>query len=53
MGVSLHVYISKFQINIGAALANVAQWIECWPASQRVSGLIPSPGTILGCPPGP
>ena len=23
------------------ALAGVAQWIECWPANQRVAGLIP------------
>ena len=23
------------------ALAGVAQWIECWPANQRVAGSIP------------
>ena len=34
------------------ALADVAQWIECWPVNQRVAGLIPSQGTGLGCRPG-
>ena len=34
-------------------LADVAQWIECWPANQRVAGSIPSQGTCLGCGPGP
>ena len=29
------------------ALAGVAQWIECWPANQKVAGLIPSQGTCL------
>ena len=33
------------------ALAGVAQWIECWPANQRVTGSIPSQGTCLGCRP--
>ena len=35
------------------ALAAVAQWIEHWPANQRVTGSIPSQGTCLGCRPGP
>ena len=35
------------------ALAGVAQWIELWPANQRVAGLIPSQGTWPGCGPGP
>ena len=35
------------------ALAGVAQWTECWPANQRVTGSIPSQGTCLGCKPGP
>ena len=35
------------------ALADVAQWIEHWPVNQRVTGLIPSQGTCLGCRPGP
>ena len=35
------------------ALASVAQWIEYWPANQRVTGSIPSQGTRLGCGPGP
>ena len=33
----------------GHALACVAQWIECGPVNQKVSGLIPSRGTCLGC----
>ena len=33
-------------------LAGVAQWIECWPENQRVTSLIPSQGTCLGCGPG-
>ena len=28
----------------GLALAGVAQWIECWPVNQRVTGSIPSLG---------
>ena len=39
--------------NRTAALAGVAQWIECWPVNQRVAGSIPSQGTCLGCRPGP
>ena len=35
------------------ALAGVAQWIECQPTHQRVTSLIPSQGTYLGCGPGP
>ena len=35
------------------ALAGVAQWIECQPANQEVTGLIPSQGTCLGCWPSP
>ena len=35
------------------ALAGVAQWIEYWPVNQRVTGLIPSKGTCLGCRTGP
>ena len=31
------------------ALAGVAQWIELWPANQRVTSSIPSQGTCLGC----
>ena len=34
-------------------LAGVAQGIEFWPINQRVTGLIPSQGTCLGCGPGP
>ena len=30
----------------------MAQWIERQPANQRVTGLIPSQGTRLGCRPG-
>ena len=35
------------------ALAGVVQWMECWPVNQKVTGLIPSQGTCLGCRPGP
>ena len=35
------------------ALAGVAQWIECRPLNQRVSGLIPGQGTCMGYGPGP
>ena len=34
-------------------MTHVAQWIECWPVSQRVASSIPSQGTCLGCRPGP
>ena len=34
-------------------LTGVAQWIECWPANQSITGWIPSQGTRLGCGPGP
>ena len=46
------LYIWKLRIML-LALAAVAQCIECQPANQRVSGLIPSQGTCLGCGPGP
>ena len=29
-------------------LAGVAQWIEHWPANQRVTGLIPSQDSMPG-----
>ena len=35
------------------ALAAVAQWIECWPVNQRVTGSVPRQGTCLDCRPGP
>ena len=35
------------------SLAGVAQWIECQPVNQRVTGSIPTQGTSLGCGPGP
>ena len=34
-------------------LVGLAQWIDYWPANQRVTGSIPSQGTCLGCGPGP
>ena len=34
------------------ALAGVAQWIECRPMNQKVTGSNPSQGTCLGCWPG-
>ena len=33
----------------GFCPTGVAQWVECWPVNQRVSGSIPSQGTCLGC----
>ena len=38
---------------LNMALAGVAQWIECQPVNQSVTGSIPSQGTCLGCGPGP
>ena len=35
------------------ALADVAQWIECWPMNQSVACLIPGQGMCLGGRPGP
>ena len=35
------------------SMAGVAQWIEHMPANQRVTSLIPSQGTCLGCRSGP
>ena len=40
-------------LKVIVALAGMAQWIECWPVNQRVSGSIPSQGTCLDCRPGP
>ena len=40
------------QIRSKGALAGVAQWTECRPSNQRVTSLIPSQGTCLGCGPG-
>ena len=39
--------------NVKTALAGVAQWMECWPANQRITALIPGWDTCLGCRPGP
>ena len=39
--------------NSKLALAGVAQWTECQHENQRVTGLIPSQGTCLGCRQGP
>ena len=44
---------SNYKIKDRLALVGVAQWIECWPVNQRVTGLIPSQGASLGCGPGP
>ena len=46
-----HICISNFLFKISSALAGVAQWIERWPANQRVTGSIPSQGTSLGAGP--
>ena len=42
-------FIKKLDV----ALAGLAQWIEHRPMNQRVTGSIPSQGTLLGCGPGP
>ena len=44
---------NDFNLKKRIALADVAQWIECWPVNQRGTGLIPRQGTCLGCGPGP
>ena len=41
----------KFK-NTKKALAGVAQWIECPPVNQKVTGFTPSQSTCLGCRPG-
>ena len=46
--VSMYIYIMNVYISTYIALADVAQWIERWPANQRVAGSIPSQGTCLG-----
>ena len=40
---------TPFLKKIYSTQASVAQWIECWPANQRITGSIPSEGTCLGC----
>ena len=50
--VNIHVLPPKLK-NTETALAGVAQWIECQPANQKVTGSVPSQGTCLGCRPGP
>ena len=50
----ISVYTQQAVENLkNIALACVAHWIECRPVNQRVTGLIPSQGTCLGCTPGP
>ena len=41
------------QLQTKIALAGVAQWIGHPPTNQKVTSLIPSQGTCLGCGPGP
>ena len=41
----LSVEIKKIR-HVKNALAGVAQWIECWPVNQRVTGSIPSHGML-------
>ena len=50
LNVLQHVITKKISKSV---LAGVAQWIECQPANQRVTGSIPSQGTCLGCGPDP
>ena len=44
---------NKLRYIIFPSLAGVDQWIEHQPGNQRVTGLIPSQGTYLGCGPCP
>ena len=44
-------YVTPYK-KVTQAPAGVAQWIECQPANQRVTGSIPSQGTCLSCGPG-
>ena len=46
-------YMNFTSIKKKKSLAGVAQWTECRPANQKVTGLIPSQGTCLGCGPDP
>ena len=48
-GIGKYINVKQYK----CALAGVGQWIECWPVNQRLTGLIPSQGTPLGCGPGP
>ena len=54
--VYVYIFISKEHcVNIKShklALSGVAQWIECQPENQRVSGSVPNEGTCLGFEPG-
>ena len=43
----------SFKKLLKCALAGVAEWIERQPLNQRVTSLIPSQSTCLGCRPGP
>ena len=38
----------KFNLKNTLALTGVAQWIECWPVNQMVTGSIPSQGHMPG-----
>ena len=51
--VTLLFFVVAYLNVLTFALAGVAQWIEHWPAKQRVAGSTPSEGTFLGCRPGP
>ena len=44
-------WLVGFLQDVVPTLGGVAQWIESWPANQKVTGLIPSQGTCLGCRP--
>ena len=43
------ILTSLLLLQTSLAPAGVAQWIEHGPTNQRVTGLIPSEGTYLGC----
>ena len=43
----ININMFVHQKTLLAALAGVAQWIECWPANRKVTGSIPGQGTGL------
>ena len=48
-----NLLISYGMKKLNMAMAGVVQWIKHRPANQKVTGLIPSQDTCLGCGPGP
>ena len=56
IGTSVIAKSIKYILKINSfifALAGTAQWIECQPANQRITGSIPGQDTCRGCGRGP